>query len=153
MKRLLILLLAAGMMSALAAQSYKDGLYFAQDAQFGNSGWREQVVIEVKGGKIVSANWNGVSNLGVQDKKTYSASGGYGMGVAAKQGEWHAQAKRVEDFLIKVQDPAKISFDAKTGTTDAISGASLKINGFIELAKRALAGQPEIGRASCRERV
>lgn len=142
MKRRGLSLLLAVLTITLTAQSYKDGLYFAQDAQFGSSGWKEQVVIEVKGGKIVRVNWNAVNNLGVQDKKTYAASGMYGMAAKATQGEWDIQAKRVEEYLIKVQDPAQIAYKAKTGTTDVVSGATIHVNGFVELAKKALAGQP-----------
>ena len=58
----------------------KDGVYFAKDAAFPSSGWAEEVVITVKGGKIVSADWNGVSNIaGAADKKSYDAAGKYGM--------------------------------------------------------------------------
>ncbi len=142
MKRFSLVVLFIALTVILFAQTYKDGLYFAQDTQFGNSGWKEQVVVEVKGGKIVSVNWNAVSNLGVQDKKTYAAQGGYGMAAVAKQGEWHIQAKRVEDYLIKVQDPSKITYDAATGKTDVITGATIHVNSFVELVKKALASQP-----------
>ncbi|HON88487.1 MAG TPA: FMN-binding protein [Spirochaetia bacterium] len=142
MKRFSLAVLFLAFTVMLFAQTYKDGLYFAQDTQYGNSGWKEQVVVEVKGGKIVSVNWNAVSNLGMPDKKTYASQGGYGMAQAAKQGEWHIQAKRVEDYLIHVQDPSKITYDATTGKTDVISGATIHVNSFVELVKKALASQP-----------
>ena len=90
------------------------------------SGWRYQAVLEVKGGKIVSAKWNGVNNLGLADKKTVAASGQYGMAKVAKQGEWDVQAARVEAELLKVGDAAKIAVksDGKTEPKQAESPAT-----------------------------
>ncbi|HTO23126.1 MAG TPA: FMN-binding protein, partial [Spirochaetia bacterium] len=105
-------------------------------------GWKEQVVVTVAGGKITAVNWNGVSNLGVADKKTVAAAGGYGMKKASKLGlEWDQQAANVEAYLLKTQNPGfnKIKQD---GTTDAISGASLHVAGFYALVNKALAAGP-----------
>jgi len=87
-------------------------------------------------------NWNGVSDLGVADKKTVAAAGGYGMKKASKLGlEWDQQAANVEAYLLKTQNPGfnKLKQD---GTTDAISGASLHVGGFFALVKKALAAGP-----------
>ncbi|HTZ52425.1 MAG TPA: FMN-binding protein [Spirochaetia bacterium] len=121
----------------------KDGIYFAEDENFApQGGWKEQVVVTVAGGKITAVNWNGVSNLGVADKKTVAAAGGYGMKKASKLGlEWDQQAANVEAYLLKTQNPGfnKIKQD---GTTDAISGASLHVAGFYALVNKALAAGP-----------
>lgn len=143
MKRIIALatlfaVLAAGF---VAAQSYKDGVYFAQDKDFAKSGWLEQAVITVSGGKIVKAQWNAVSNLGVVDKKTYSANGSYGMAKVAKLGEWHEQAAKVEAALVAAGSPDKIALKAD-GKTDAIAGASITVKEFTDLAKQALASAP-----------
>jgi hypothetical protein len=62
--------------SSLVAQTYRDGFYFAQDADF-TGGQKNQVALEVKGGKIVSANWNIESlNVGARDLKSTARSGG-----------------------------------------------------------------------------
>jgi len=120
----------------------KDGVYFAQDENFAPQGWKEQVVVTVAGGKITKVNWNGVSNLGLADKKTVAAAGGYGMKKASKLGlEWDAQAANVEAFLVKSQNPGFDKFKAD-GTTDAISGASLHVQGFYGLVNKALAAGP-----------
>ena len=146
MKRILamILLLAVAMTGVAFAQvKAKDGVYFAQDSSFApQSGWKEQVVVTVSGGKIGKVVWNGVSNLGVADKKTVAAAGGYGMKKASKVGlEWDQQAANVEAYLLKSQDPGfdKIKPD---GTTDAISGASMHVKVFFDLVNRALASAP-----------
>lgn len=124
---------------SVGAQARRDGFYFAEGRAFTRSGWRYQAVIEVKGGRIVSANWNGINNLGQPDKKTQAAAGVYRMN--APQGEWHVQAARVEAELIRLQDPTKfvVKADAKT---DAISGVSITIKEFTDLAVQALASAP-----------
>jgi major membrane immunogen (membrane-anchored lipoprotein) len=136
----LALIGCAGM--AVAQKIPADGLYFAQDPAFSDSGWKEQVVVGVKAGKIVSAAWNGISNLGGADKLSVVASGGYPMVKAGKaKAEWDVQAKAVQEYLIKSQNPDFKAFDA-TGHTDAISGASISVQGFYALVKAALASPP-----------
>lgn len=132
-------LLLAGL--AFGQVKAKDGLYFAQDAAYGTSGWKEQVVVKVAGGKITEVNWNGVSNLGGADKKTVAAAGGYGMIKASKlKAEWDAQAKAVADWVVQTQDVSgKMT---KDGYADGITGASLHVNGFFALLNQALASAP-----------
>jgi major membrane immunogen (membrane-anchored lipoprotein) len=137
----LIVLLMAFSTVSVSAQTLVNGFYFAEQPGFSSSGWRYQAVLEVQGGKIVSANWNAVNSLGVADKKTYAAGGQYGMGKIAKQGEWDVQAARVEAELLRIQDPAKIVVKAD-GKTDAISGVSVTIKEFMDLVKAALAAGP-----------
>jgi major membrane immunogen (membrane-anchored lipoprotein) len=121
----------------------KDGVYFAQSDNYSNSGWKEQVVLEVSKGKLVKVTWNGVSNIaGAADKKSYAASGKYGMVKASKiKAEWDAQAKAAEEFLLKTQDVNFSKFTAD-GKTDAITGATLTVSEFFSLAKKALALAP-----------
>lgn len=129
--------------SAGAQAKLKDGFYFAQDSEYASSGWKEQVVLQVKGGKIVSANWNGISTSAVMDKKTESAAGHYGMIKASKLGkEWHEQAAAVEKYLVATQDTAFSKYTSAEGTTDAIAGASIHVKGFFDLVKAALAAGP-----------
>jgi major membrane immunogen (membrane-anchored lipoprotein) len=121
----------------------KDGVYFAQDNDFApQGGWKEQVVVTVTKGRIAAVDWNGVSNLGVADKKTVARTGGYGMVKASKLGlEWHEQAANVEAYVVKTQDLAFGKFK-DDGTTDAISGASLHVKNFYDLANKAVAAGP-----------
>jgi major membrane immunogen (membrane-anchored lipoprotein) len=97
--------------------------------------------VTVKGGKIVSAIWNGVSNLpGAADKKTYDAAGKYNMVKYGKAiAEWSAQAKAVEDYLVKTQDVGFNKYKNAEGTTDAISGATMHVKAFFDLVNKALA--------------
>jgi major membrane immunogen (membrane-anchored lipoprotein) len=121
----------------------KDGLYFAQEADFAkDSGWKDQAIVTVKGGKLVSVVWNGVSNTGIADKTTAVAQGAYPMVKFGKaKAEWDVQSKAVTDYLVKTQDIGFSKFDAE-GRTDAISGASIHVKGFFGLVNEALASAP-----------
>jgi major membrane immunogen (membrane-anchored lipoprotein) len=144
MKRAITITLLLALAFSAGAQSLKDGKYFAQDSTFPQSGWKAQVVLEAKGGKIVAANWNGVSNIaGAADKKTYDKAGKYNMVKFGKaQAEWHQQAAAVEAYLVKTQDLAFAKYTNPEGNTDAISGASIHVKEFFELAKKAVAAGP-----------
>jgi major membrane immunogen (membrane-anchored lipoprotein) len=119
--------------------AYKDGSYYAEGASFDeNSGWKETVNITVMNGNIVAASWNGVHKDGGTDKVARSKSGEYGMKEKGNAiAEWHEQAFNAEQFLIEKQDPAAIPY-GDDGNTDAIAGVSIHVNGFVELATKAL---------------
>jgi len=135
---LIALLVVFAVASVSAQAKLKDGFYFAEDSAFQASGWKDQVVLEVKGGNIIAATWNGINNKGVEDKKTESAAGRYGMVKASKIAkEWHEQAAAVEKYLVDTQDTAFSKF-TDTGSTDAITGASLGVKGFYDLVKAAI---------------
>lgn len=129
--------LAAG---PVEAGPYKDGSYHAEAADFdANSGWKEAVDVTVINGKIAAVSWNGIHKDGGTDKVTRSKSGEYGMKKGGAQSEWHEQAYQAEQYLIEKQDPQAI-VTAEDGKTDAISGVSIHVNGFVELAAKALEG-------------
>jgi len=140
----IIAALAFGLASLAFGQvKAKDGVYFAIDDKFGSSGWKEEVVLTVQGGKIVSAVWNGVPNSGIADKLVAVAQGAYPMVKAGKaKAEWDVQAKTVQDYLVKTQDVGFSKYKDDAGHTDAISGASINVKGFFELASKALASAP-----------
>ncbi|WP_054957426.1 FMN-binding protein [Paenibacillus dakarensis] len=132
--------------SDVKAGEYKDGNYFAQGEMNEKSGWQYNVTLKVEGGKITAADWNASNIKAGKDKKTVSESGEYGMKEkGGAQAEWHEQAEKAEQFLIEKQDPAAITFNDE-GKTDAISGVSISVNEFVELAQKALqAGPTEAG--------
>lgn len=123
------------------AGAYKDGYYYAEAADFDeNSGWKETVDVTVMNGNIVAVQWNGVHKDGGTDKVERSKSGEYGMvAFSDAELEWHEQAFKAEEYLIEKQDPAAIAM-ADDGATDAVSGVSIKVAGFVELVVEALAG-------------
>lgn len=121
----------------------EDGTYFAMDDEFADSGWKTAVTLKVEGGKIVSADWNGVNVKAGLDKKAFSKEGLYGMKEKANaQAEWHEQAEKVEAYLLETQDPKQIEYKDNEGHTDAIAGVSIHVNEFFELAEKALANGP-----------
>lgn len=122
----------------------EDGTYVAEEPEFGDSGWKYVVTLEVEGGKIVDAQWNGVHEDGGDDKITLSSNGEYGMvekGDASA--EWHEQAALAEEYLLETQDPTEIEYTTDEGHTDAIAGASIHVKEFFDLAQQALASDPQ----------
>lgn len=121
------------------AGAYKDGFYKAEAADFDEkSGWKAQVELTVMNGKIAAVRWNGVHKDGGTDKITRSASGEYGMKAHGNAvAEWHEQTALAEKFLLEKQDPAAIAI-GDGGKTDAISGVTIAVSEFVELANKAL---------------
>lgn len=121
---------------------YEDGIYFAQ-SDFDEKGWKYLTTIEVKDGKIVSADWNGANKAGGPDKDTLSAAGIYGLvAKGGAQAEWHEQAAKAEAYLVETQDPTKITYKDDEGHTDDIAGVSIHVVEFFDLAEEALANGP-----------
>ncbi len=128
--------LAAG---PVGTGKYVDGTFYAEDADYGDSGWKENASFTVINGFIVAANWNGTSKDTDKDKKTASIDGDYGMvSIGKASSEWHEQAALVEGFLVDSQDFDAITLSDAEGHTDAIAGVSMHVSNFIELAKKAL---------------
>jgi major membrane immunogen (membrane-anchored lipoprotein) len=116
---ILAALLCLGAMAA-GAQSLQDGFYFAQSNFV--RGVKDQVVLQVRGGRIVSANWNGITyDLGAPDRKTYALSGKDASG-------WAEQANKVENFLVATQNTK----------AKAVDGVTIPIAPFFNLVKAAL---------------
>ncbi len=143
MKKLIFVTLVLFAAVSAFAGNWTDGLYFAQDDAFGRTGWKSNVTLEVRNGRIRSAVWNGTKINGGMDKISASEAGRYPM---VQQGgardDWHIQAKRVQNHLLKTQDPTQISYSDAEGHTDAISGATIHVREFFILAQKALAAGP-----------
>lgn len=142
------LVLVVSMFAGCSAAKYKDGVYFARDEVGEN--WTSFVVLTVEKGKITDAYWGGTNIVPKGDKRVLSESGDYGMvAFGGAQSEFHEQAKAVEDWLIKNQDPAKFESllsDAEGHTTalttDGGASVSIKVADFFTLAAKALASEP-----------
>lgn len=122
---------------------YENGIYYAENENFAGSGWMANVTIEVDGGNITKAEWNGANIEGGKDKINFSADGEYNMvqfgGAIA---EWHEQAKLVEEYLIETQDPTKVEYTTEEGNTDDIAGVTMKVQEYFTLVEKALAAGP-----------
>lgn len=129
---------------------YEDGIYFAQEDGF-NRGWKYVATLTVENGVIVEADWNGVSNLGGPTKDEVSMAGKYPIvDAGGAQAPWHIQAERAEAWLIEKQDPSLINYIDDAGHTDAITGVSIHVIEFFELAQSALEAGP-VGRGMYRD--
>jgi major membrane immunogen (membrane-anchored lipoprotein) len=127
-KIVLTAVIAVLSVAALTAQTYNDGFYFAQDANY-VSNQKNQVVIEVKGGKIASANWNVLSlNAGARDLKAIAQSADASAGVK----NWATQTATAEQFLVSSQN-VKAS---------AVPGGPANVKPFFTLAAKALKDKP-----------
>lgn len=124
---------------AEAASDLQDGMYFAQGEMDAESGWQPYVILQVEGGKITDATWSASSINAGLDKKTSSEEGKYGMKAGGASSEWHEQAEKAEQYLIEKQDPTAVE-TTEDGKTDAISGVSIHIGSYLQLAEEALAG-------------
>jgi len=120
---------------------YADGAYAAMADGFDTGGWKTTVSLFVHNGNIVNVSYSGVDKDG-RDKQTVAREGGYGMiKGSAIQKEWDQQAQAVEAYLLKTQDPRKVSLKSD-GHTDDIAGATMTVADFFTLAQRALANGP-----------
>ena len=119
--------------------SLKDGTYKAEEAEFDeHSGWKDNVTIEVKDGKISSVDWNSSYKDGGKDKKTSSKDGDYAMVAKGNAiAEWHEQAEKTEKFLLEKQDVNEIKL-TDDGKTDSIAGVTMDVDGFVGMVKDAL---------------
>lgn len=128
-------LFANGEQEAAAGVTLEDGVYFAQADEFSQkTGWKYNVTLEVEGGKVVSADWNGAHVDAGTSKKERSKSGEYGMvEKGGAMAPWWEQAEAVEAYFVESQN---------TATPDSISGATIGLEDFFVLADKALAAGP-----------
>lgn len=134
-----IILLIAG---TVFAADWANGIYFAQEEEFAGNGWKYNVTLEVRNGKIVDVVWNGTNINGGPDKVTLSEAGKYPMVErGGAQAPWHEQAAKAEAYLLKTQDPTAITFTDDAYHTDAIAGVSVHVDVF-PLADMALKAGP-----------
>ncbi|MFW5994516.1 MAG: FMN-binding protein [Spirochaetia bacterium] len=127
--------------SGLDIASLSGGWYRAAQEYDPEEDWRNIVMVEVSDGEIVDATWTAAPLTGGMDKMTSSMEGEYGMEEVA-QSPWHEQAQATIDHLLETQDPTDVEF-TDDGKTDAISGATITVSYFFDLAEEALSGSPD----------
>nr|WP_177297369.1 FMN-binding protein [uncultured Blautia sp.] len=141
---------AAGLEDApadpFAGATLTDGTYEAKTEAPDSNGFTDVVTLTVKDGAITEASWDAVTEDGSK-KSIMSENGEYTM---TEDGlTWKEQAEALASALIENQSLSFLNTDAE-GKTDAVSGVSISVNGFIDLATRCLeeasgiqASQPE----------
>lgn len=118
--------------------AYEDGTYYGTIPA--EEGWQTYVLLTVEGGAIKTVDWNAFNVTNAGDlKKKVSEEGKYGMKEkGGAQAEWHEQAIAAQKYFVENQGAAP-AFDAE-GKTDAISGVSVHIDEYWNLAEQALEG-------------
>jgi major membrane immunogen (membrane-anchored lipoprotein) len=111
-----------------------DGTYESKTSEPDSNGFIDQVQITVSNGKITEVIWDAVTKDGSK-KSVMSENGEY---VMTEDGlTWKAQAEALADALIENQSLNFLSTDEQ-GKTDAVSGVSISVGGFISLAEQCL---------------
>jgi major membrane immunogen (membrane-anchored lipoprotein) len=101
---LMVLAIALSSCGGGNGAGFEDGVYFAMEDGYSDSGWRYNVTMVVEDGEVSEVSWNGSNINGGVDKVTLSENGGYPMVErGGAMAEWHVQAKTVEDFFLAEQ--------------------------------------------------
>ena len=122
---------AAGITQTL---ELKDGTYEAKAEAADNNGFIDQVTMTVADGKITEVNWEAVGEDGSK-KSVLSENGEY---VMTEDGlTWKEQAEALASALIENQSLDFLQVNEQ-GKTDAVSGVSISVGGFISLAEKCM---------------
>lgn len=116
----------------LGSAKLKDGVYHAQEDDFGSDGWQESVTLTVIDGRIGKAYWDAVPADGGKSKREASMEGEYIMTETGLL--WHEQAQLLEARLVELQNPSRFVM-SEDGKTDAITGVSISVSSFVALAQ------------------
>ena len=126
LKSILLLLLPALLLAACKSETdLKDGYYTAQAAQFSH-GWKEYVTIIVKGGSIVSVEYNAENASGF----IKSWDNAYMQNMLHSAGTYPNEYTR--NYAGQLLD------DQNADSIDALSGASTSHGSFQKLAEAVL---------------
>jgi major membrane immunogen (membrane-anchored lipoprotein) len=124
----------------VAASALKDGIYKAEYSAFDVRGYKESVVLTIKGGKIVSAQLDAINSdptkLAKSKDPAYEKSMSAVNGVGPK--EYIAQLNKA---LVASQNPDKLGLKntKNAADVDTITGATSASDDFKILVKAALA--------------
>ena len=128
--------------SDVSFSDYADGVYFAMEEGFSNSGWKYTATLVIEDGKLVDVDWNGVNINGGASKKDWDKAGKYNMvRFGGAQAEWYEQAEKTEAHLIATQDLG-ITYSSDAGHTDEIAGVSVHVVELYDLIGKALEAGP-----------
>lgn len=141
-------------LTSLEGAELADGTYEAKTSGPDSNGFIDVVSLTVKDGAITEANWDAVTEDGSK-KSIMSENGEYTM--TENGPTWKEQAEALAEALIENQSLAFLTTDAE-GKTDAVTGVSISVNGFIDLATQCLeqasgikAAEPEATEAPAEE--
>lgn len=116
----------------------KDGTYTAEDETPGDSGfekgYKNEVTLVVESGKITSVLWDSVHSSG-GGKVQESIDGDYIMKAGGKT--WAEQSELLGAYMVEKQSVKEFGLD-ENGKTDAVSGVSIDISGFVRVVEKAM---------------
>lgn len=126
---------------------YENGVYFAiQDRTEGQT-YRYWVTVTIKDKKITNVTWDAYHVDGAavrckgESKYVCSEKGNYG-DMGGQYGDWHEQAKRATDWIVKNQKIGKDITIGNDGKTDAISSVSVTVKELFDLIDEAFENGP-----------
>lgn len=118
-----------------SVEGLHDGVFFAENDDYDNSGYKDYVEITVKDGRIISVNWDAEAKDGGKNRAQSSVDGEYNMPDG--QQIWAAQSYSMENMLVKVQNLDKLAIKSD-GYTEIVDGVDMKVNVFYRLAKECI---------------
>lgn len=113
---------------------WKDGSYTATGELDESSGFTDEVTLTVVNGKITELNWDAYTEDGSR-KSVLSENGEYEMTEDGPS--WEQQATALAEAVIANQSLSFLGMD-EHGKTDAVSGVSISVSGFVDLVKRCM---------------
>lgn len=120
---------------AAEALVLNDGVYEAKTKEADSNGFIEVMTMTVADGKITEVVWDCIDAEG-NKKSVLSENGQY---VMTEDGlTWKEQAEALGAALVANQELAALGMNEE-GKTDAVSGVSINIMGFVSLAEQCLA--------------
>jgi major membrane immunogen (membrane-anchored lipoprotein) len=120
--------------TAPTQEGYQDGIYRVEADEVDNKGYLYMLTIKVEEGKITSLVFDSMNREG-EYKSYLSTVGEY---VMTDDGPtWKEQADALANYVLEKQSIDGLTVD-ENGKTDVVSGVSISINNFLDLAKKAL---------------
>ncbi len=120
---------------AIAKADGQDGTYTVEGTP-DDKGDYGYVTVTVEGGKVTNVIWDEI--YGGASKAELSANGQYAMKPV-----WKTQSESLGAYVVENQTTGGILNES--GYTDAVSGVSIYVGGFVDLANQALAQASETG--------
>ena len=116
-----------------ASTELKDGVYMVK-ADAADQGYLSTLTLKVENGAVTSVVWDAANELG-EYKSYLSTVGEYKM--TDNGPTWKEQADALAAYVIENQSTEGIAVD-ENGKTDTVAGVSISVEGFIDLAEKAL---------------
>lgn len=116
------------------AAGLQDGIYRVEAEEADNKGYLYMLTIKVENGSITSLVFDSMNREG-EYKSYLSTVGEYTMTDDGPT--WKEQADALANYVLEHQSVEGLTVD-ENGKTDVVSGVSISIDNFLQLAERAL---------------